>query len=55
MFWRALVVLFVNSLMSLLAGLASYHFMLQFLPVFIQRKLYGLDQCKVCYKNILFP
>uniref|UniRef100_A0A914N4U4 UDP-N-acetylglucosamine--dolichyl-phosphate N-acetylglucosaminephosphotransferase n=1 Tax=Meloidogyne incognita TaxID=6306 RepID=A0A914N4U4_MELIC len=55
MFWRALVVLFVNSLMSLLAGLASYHFMLQFLPIFIQRKLYGLDQCKIDKKPVPEP
>ncbi|KAL7077556.1 hypothetical protein ACQ4LE_003141 [Meloidogyne hapla] len=55
MFWRALVVLFINSLMSLLAGLASYHFMLQFLPIFIQRKLYGFDQCKLEKKPVPEP
>nr|CAD2176555.1 unnamed protein product [Meloidogyne enterolobii] len=41
--------------MSLLAGLASYHFMLQFLPIFIQRKLYGLDQCKIDKKPVPEP
>ncbi|KAF7633215.1 hypothetical protein Mgra_00007406 [Meloidogyne graminicola] len=55
MFWRALIVLLINSLMSLLAGLASYHFMLQYLPIFIQRKLYGFDQCKTEKRPIPEP
>jgi hypothetical protein len=47
MLWQILPILFANVVISIVAGWASYHFMLQYFPVFIQRKLYGLDQCKV--------
>ena len=38
--------------MSVLAGCASYYFMLQYMPLFIERKLYGRDQCKVKLEKI---
>lgn len=37
----------VNVGFSVAAGLLAYYLMKQYIPLFIQRKLYGQDQCKV--------
>ena len=39
----------VNALLSIGAGFTAKYLMKQYIPIFIQRKLYGLDQCKVCF------
>lgn len=37
----------VNAGFSVAAGVLAYYLMKQYIPLFIQRKLYGQDQCKV--------
>lgn len=45
--WSIAKTLGANFVLSVCAGVSAHHFMKQFIPLFIQRKLYGLDQCKV--------
>ncbi|KAH7730359.1 Protein Y60A3A.14 [Aphelenchoides avenae] len=45
----------VNAGFSVAAGLLAYYLMKQYIPLFIQRKLYGQDQCKVDKKPVPEP
>lgn len=54
MLWNILPIIIANIVMSFIAGWASYYYMSQFMPIFIQRKLYGYDQCKVKIIKIKF-
>uniref|UniRef100_A0A0M3IWB3 UDP-N-acetylglucosamine--dolichyl-phosphate N-acetylglucosaminephosphotransferase n=1 Tax=Ascaris lumbricoides TaxID=6252 RepID=A0A0M3IWB3_ASCLU len=45
--------LFASVLLSCVGGFISYHTILEYLPIFIQRKLYGKDQCKI--SNVPIP
>ncbi|KAM3717390.1 UDP-N-acetylglucosamine--dolichyl-phosphate N-acetylglucosaminephosphotransferase [Dirofilaria immitis] len=45
--------LWVNILLSCIGAYISYHIILEYIPVFIKRQMYGKDQCKV--NNVLVP
>ncbi|KHN81557.1 UDP-N-acetylglucosamine--dolichyl-phosphate N-acetylglucosaminephosphotransferase [Toxocara canis] len=45
--------LFASVLLSCMGAFISYHTILEYLPIFIHRKMYGKDQCKA--SNIPIP
>ncbi|KAI3413878.1 hypothetical protein GPALN_011353 [Globodera pallida] len=44
--WHLSETLIANVAMSICAGFAANHFIQQYIPIFLQRKLYGFDMCK---------
>ncbi|VDO56803.1 unnamed protein product [Onchocerca flexuosa] len=45
--------LWVNILLSCIGSYISYQIILEYIPVFVKRQMYGKDQCKV--NNIPIP
>lgn len=39
--------LFVNCLLSVIGGVITYYIILDYIPVFLKRKMCGKDMCKV--------
>lgn len=50
MTWLISETLIVNVFVSICAAFAAHHFMLQYIPIFLQRKLFGFDMCKVRHR-----
>ncbi|VDN54130.1 unnamed protein product [Dracunculus medinensis] len=46
---------FANLVLSFLGGFISYRIILEYIPIFIQRKLYGRDRCKVNVEPVAEP
>lgn len=43
------ITLIANVIISLAAGISAYYLILQYIPIFVNRGLYGTDLCKVCF------
>ena len=45
--WRWWQTLAANAALSVLGAMLSYKIILEYIPIFVARKMYGNDQCKV--------
>uniref|UniRef100_A0A1I7XF50 Dolichol kinase n=1 Tax=Heterorhabditis bacteriophora TaxID=37862 RepID=A0A1I7XF50_HETBA len=50
-----LLTLFINGALSALGALTCYNLIKEYIPIFIQRKMFGNDQCKVSNDPIPEP
>ncbi|KAL3085093.1 hypothetical protein niasHS_010162 [Heterodera schachtii] len=53
--WGITETLVANIAVSICAGFAAHHFIRQFIPVFVERRLYGFDMCKRDKEKIAEP